>query len=141
MFRNRRYGAVAVAGAVVVWLGSVSFVPAAGARDLPTDGQCKELENPDAVIKGSCTAINRAKGNCLACHIMPIESWPQSLPPGGNIGPPLIGMSQRFDKDGLRNQVWDALQVNPRSVMPPFGRHHVLTDEEVDNIVEFLLTI
>ena len=139
MFRSRRYGAIA--GAVVMWLCSVLVVPAAGARDLPTDGQCKALENPDTVIKGWCTAINRTKGNCLACHIMPIESWPQSLPPGGNIGPPLIGMSQRFDQERLRIQVWDAMQVNPHSVMPPFGRNEILTEEEIDNIVEFLLTI
>ena len=37
--------------------------------------------------------------------------------------------------------IYDALTVNPQSVMPPFGRHKLLTEEEIDNIVEFLQSI
>ena len=51
-------------------------------------------------------------------------------------------MQQRFpDKAKLRAQVWDATVANPKTSMPPFGRHKLLSEEEVDKIVEFLLTL
>ncbi|MDH3694315.1 MAG: hypothetical protein OER96_07075, partial [Gammaproteobacteria bacterium] len=64
----------------------------AHAESLPTDKGCKKVENPDAVMKGWCVAINRTKGNCLACHTMTVNGWPEGLPPGGNIAPPLVAM-------------------------------------------------
>lgn len=109
---------------------------------LPTDSECSGLENPDAATKGWCAAINRRKGNCLACHVVVTPKWPAALPPGGNIAPPLVAMKQRYpETDKLRAQIYDALTVNPQSVMPPFGKHKLLTEEEIDNIVEFLQTI
>jgi len=112
------------------------------AESLPTDKGCKKVENPDAMMKGWCVAINRTKGNCLACHTMTVNPWPEGLPPGGNIAPPLVAMKQRFpDKEKLRAQIWDATEANPNSAMPPFGKHKLISDEDVDNIVEFLLTI
>ena len=51
-------------------------------------------------------------------------------------------MKQRFpDKAKLRAQVWDATAINPRTVMPPYGRHKILSEEEIDKVVEFLLTL
>ncbi len=112
------------------------------AESFPTDKDCKKVENPDAVMKGWCVAIDRRKGNCLACHTMTVNPWPEGLPPGGNIAPPLVAMKQRFpDQEKLRAQVWDATEVNPNSVMPPFGKHKLISDEDIDNIVAFLLTI
>ena len=109
---------------------------------LPTEKECKKLENPDAVMKGWCVTINRRKGNCLACHQIVTDKWPAVLPPGGNIAPPLVAMKQRYpDKDKLRSQIWNALEFNNHSVMPPFGKHKLISEEEIDNIVEFLLTI
>ncbi len=123
-------------------LASPLFSSAAYAETFPTDKDCKNVENPDAVVKGWCVAINRRKGNCLACHTMTLNQWPEGLPPGGNIAPPLVAMKQRFpDKEKLRAQIWDATAINPKSVMPPFGKHKLITDEDIDNIVEFLLTI
>ena len=114
----------------------------AGDDFLPTDKQCSKLENPDAATKGWCAAINRRKGNCLACHNIVTAKWPAALPPGGNIAPPLVSIKQRYpDKAKLRAQIYDALTVNPQSVMPPFGRHKLLSEEDIDNIVEFLQSI
>ena len=86
--------------------------------------------------KGKAVAFDRKKGNCLACHAMGDGTLP------GNIGPPLIAMKARFpDKAKLRAQIWDATVANPNSIMIPFGRNRVLSEEEVDQIVEYAYSL
>jgi L-cysteine S-thiosulfotransferase len=85
---------------------------------------------------GKDIAYNRSKGNCLACHAMP--SMPDAEQPG-NIGPPLIAMSARYpDKEAMRAKIYDATVSNPMSVMPPVGKHGVLTEEELNKLVDFI---
>jgi sulfur-oxidizing protein SoxX len=51
-------------------------------------------------------------------------------------------MAARFpNRDDLRAQVWDATAKNPNSSMPPFGRHKLVSEEDIDNIVDWLLSI
>ena len=51
-------------------------------------------------------------------------------------------MQVRFpDKEVLRQNVWDQTQFRPHAMMPPFGKHQILTEEEIDKIVEFLHTL
>ena len=123
--------------------GNLAMMPAALAGDaLPTDKQCKKLKTDDKAIKGWCTMINRKKGNCLACHDIVTKRFPADLPAAGNIAPPLVSMKTRFpDKAKLRAQIWDATVANPNTSMIPFGRHKVISEEDIDNIVEFLYTI
>ncbi len=60
----------------------------------------------------------------------------------GNIGPPLVAMKARFpDKAKLRAQIWDSTKNNPNSMMPPFGRHAILTEAEIDKVVEFVYSL
>ena len=93
---------------------------------------------PDAVAatsieEGRKIALNRRKGNCVACHVIEEATLP------GNVGPPLFAMKARFpDKARLREQIWDATKMNPKSLMPPFGRHEILTEDEIDKVVEFI---
>jgi L-cysteine S-thiosulfotransferase len=88
------------------------------------------------VEKGKEVAFDRKKGNCLACHMMGDGTLP------GNIGPPLIAMKARFpDKSKLRAQIWDATVANPNTIMIPFGRNRVLSEEEIDQVVEYLYTL
>ena len=88
------------------------------------------------IERGRQLAFERRKGNCLACHV--IEGGELA----GNYGPPLLMIKVRFpDRDVLREQVWDAEKSNPATRMPPFGRHKILTEEEIDLVVDFLLTI
>jgi len=91
----------------------------------------------DSVVeKGKAVAYDRKKGNCLACHAMDDGTLP------GNIGPPLISMQLRFpDKAVLRAQIWDSTVKNPNSIMIPFGRHGVLSEAEIDQIVEYVYTL
>jgi sulfur-oxidizing protein SoxX len=91
---------------------------------------------PKKEESGKDIAFNRAKGNCLACHGMPTVPDAEST---GTFGPPLIAMSARFpDKAKLRAQIWDATVLNPSSSMIPFGKHGVLTAQEIDKVTDFI---
>ena len=60
----------------------------------------------------------------------------------GNIGPPLVNMQDRFpSKEALRTQIWDATVRNPDSPMPPFGRHNILTEQELDLIAAYVWSL
>ena len=89
-----------------------------------------------AVEKGKAVAFNRKKGNCLACHAMDDGTLP------GNIGPPLISMKLRFpDRAKLRAQIWDSTINNPNTIMPPFGRNGMLSEEQINQVVDYILTL
>jgi len=87
----------------------------------------------DSIAEGKKIAFSRKKGNCLACHAIVGGKSP------GNIAPPLVAMQQRYpDKAKLHKQIWDATIANPDSSMPPFGKHQVLTDSELDKVVDYI---
>lgn len=82
---------------------------------------------------GKKVAFTRSRGNCLACHMILGGESP------GNIAPPLIAMQSRFpSKQAMRDQIWDATTRNPETSMPPFGKHGILTEKEIDQVVEFI---
>ena len=88
------------------------------------------------VDAGKKVAFDRKKGNCLACHMIADGSLP------GNIGPPLIAMKARFpNKADLRAQIYDPTAKNPNTIMPPFGKHRILSEREIDLITEFIYTL
>lgn len=120
-------GILTTAGSVLALAGSLALLPT---PSLAADGA------KSAVEQGKAISFDRKKGNCLACHQMEGGSLP------GNIGPPLIAMKARFpDKAKLRAQIWDATATNPNSIMPPFGRHQMLSESDIDKIVEFVYTL
>ncbi|MCP3848762.1 MAG: sulfur oxidation c-type cytochrome SoxX [Gammaproteobacteria bacterium] len=85
------------------------------------------------IEKGQEIAFSRKKGNCLACHTIKGGKLP------GNIAPPLVAMQQRFpDKAKLRAQIADSTAANPDSIMPPFGRHKIISAEEIDLVTDFI---
>lgn len=85
---------------------------------------------------GKQIALDRGKGNCLACHAMP--ALRENDQPG-NLGPPLAAIKARYpDRVLLRQRVWDETKFNPNTSMPPFGKHGILTEREIDHVVEFL---
>lgn len=93
-------------------------------------------EEMSAIEEGKQLAFDRQKGNCLACHMIQGGELP------GNIGPPLIAMAARFpDKAVLREQIYDARIKNPNTIMIPFGPMGVMTDEEIDKVVEYISTL
>ncbi len=85
---------------------------------------------------GRALALDGAKGHCIACHGMPTLT---GIVAAGNAGPPLIAMSARIpDRARLRAWVWDATALAPGSFMPPYGRHRILSEDEIDLIVDFI---
>lgn len=91
---------------------------------------------PAEVEKGKDVVYTRTKGNCIACHMMPGGDLP------GNYGPPLLQMEARYpNPEDLRKQIYDARIRNPQTIMPPFGTHKMLTEEEIDWLVEYLYTL
>jgi sulfur-oxidizing protein SoxX len=94
------------------------------------------VETAKKEMTGKELAYERSKGNCLACHAMPTQPDAEAA---GTIGPPLIAMSARFpDKAKLRAQIWDAMVANPQTSMPPFGKHKVMTEQEIDKVTDFV---
>ena len=91
------------------------------------------------IAAGARLAHEVTKGNCLACHAMPGDA---SAVTSANIGPPLVAIRARFpDREQLRRQIWDAGLINPDTVMPPFGKHRILTADEIELIVDYLYTL
>lgn len=89
-----------------------------------------------AIEQGREIAFSRKKGNCLACHNIAGGQLP------GNIAPPLVAMKARFpDKAKLRAQIYDSTAANPNSTMPPFGRHKILTEKEVNLVTDFIFQL
>jgi len=117
-------------------LVSASCVALFSAGTLWLAGKAQAAESISAAEQGKEIAFDRQKGNCLACHQIGDGVSP------GTIGPPLLYMKDRFpDKTKLRAQVYDSTQANPNTVMPPFGKHGILTSEEIDKIVEYLYSL
>jgi len=99
-------------------------------------GSVANASEASAADKGKKIAFNRKKGNCLACHAIKGGRLP------GNIGPPLVNMQDRFpDKSKLRDQIWDATTNNPNTIMPPFGKHKILSKSELDKVVDFIYSL
>ncbi len=93
-------------------------------------------EEKSAVELGKEAAFDRKGGNCLSCHLISDGEAP------GNIGPPLVAMKSRFpDKGKLRAIIWDITETRPEAMMPPFGKHKIVTEQDIDNIVEYLYTL
>lgn len=123
---------------VLLGLGSLLVAPAAPAAGQAPDPKiCGDKDNPpkDAVTQGGCIVLDRKKGNCMACHQIAGTNH-------GNISTKMENMAERWpDKAKLRAQIQDASKANPNTVMPPFGRHQILTADEIDKVVEFVLSL
>jgi L-cysteine S-thiosulfotransferase len=86
--------------------------------------------------EGQKLAFDRGKGNCLTCH----EIKGGDLP--GTIGPALKDIKSKYpDRSDLVAILYDETKRNPQTVMPPFGRNRILTDQEINAIVDFLQTL
>jgi sulfur-oxidizing protein SoxX len=84
---------------------------------------------------GQKIAFDRGKGNCLTCHAIKGGDLP------GTIGPQLKDLKARYDRDELIAIVTDETKRNPQTVMPPFGRNRILTEQEINAVVDFLQTL
>ena len=88
------------------------------------------------VSEGERLAFDRGKGNCLTCHDIKGGDLP------GTIGPPLKDIKSKYpDRNDLIAILTDETRRNPLTVMPPFGRNRILTEQEINAVVDFLQTL
>ena len=105
---------------------------------------------PGNAANGRKLAINRKKGNCLACHVMPIPE--QTF--HGLVGPDLNGVASRRTAGEIRLLIVNPKLVNPDTIMPAFyrkdGLHRVmkkfqgktmLSAEQVEDLVAYAMTL
>lgn len=106
---------------------------------------------PGDPANGRKIAIDRRKGNCLACHV--ISAIPEQQF-HGNIGPSLDGIGAIYSEAELRLRVVNPKVLNPDTMMPSFyrttGFHRVqkkwegktiISAQEVEDVIAFLKTL
>ena len=87
---------------------------------------------------GRQLALDKNRGNCADCHQFPNDPGVETH---ATVGPPISGIKARFtSRIALTNLVKDPMAVNPDTIMPPYGRHRILTEREIDAIVDYLYT-
>lgn len=100
--------------------------------------------------RGRAIVTNRQVGLCLLCHFGPFPE--ERLQ--GTMAPDLAGAGARWSEGQLRLRVVDASRINPDTIMPPYYRIEglqrvapnfrgkpILTAEEVEDVVAFLVTL
>src|SRR6202000_2164398 len=86
-----------------------------------------------AASEGQKIAFDRGKGNCLTCHVIKGGDLP------GTIGPELKDIKSKYPaRADLVAILNDETKRNPQTVMPPFGRNRILTEQEINAVVDFL---
>ena len=101
--------------------------------------------------RGKAIATDGSKGNCLACHLLPVDG----IEAYGTIGPPLAGIGSRQSEGFIRLRVVDTRNINPMSIMPGFyrdpklinrpGKDYIgrtfLTAQQVEDVIAYLVTL
>lgn len=110
--------------------------------DARPDPPVQRVEMPAGLVgdsrKGRALFLDRAKGPCTGCHLVPgADVWP-----AGSVGPDLSALADRKLSDAyLYQQLWDPRVVFPKTVMPPWGLQGVFTPEELVHLVAYLQTL
>jgi sulfur-oxidizing protein SoxX len=105
--------------------------------------------NGDAT-RGRTIVANHGVGLCLLCHSGPFPEDKFQ----GNIAPNLKGAGSRSTEGQLRLRLVDASKINPDTIMPPYYRvdgltrvapafqgKPVLTAEQIEDVVAYLMTL
>ncbi|MBF0186893.1 MAG: sulfur oxidation c-type cytochrome SoxX [Magnetococcales bacterium] len=138
-------------------LGALLFTGCSGvAKEVNTDpgssdGIAQPLTNvPGDPANGAKLAVNKKKGNCIACHYLPDSDFP------GNAGPNLVEAMREYDRSvpWIRQKIVDPKVDNADTLMFTFysnegkkmvrkdwqGGKRVLTAQEVEDVIAYLLT-
>jgi L-cysteine S-thiosulfotransferase len=105
---------------------------------------------PGDAARGKAIVASRQTGLCLLCHSAPLPEEKFQ----GTIGPDLKGAGSRYTEGQLRLRIVDSSAVNPGTIMPAYYRldglervapafrgRTVLTAEQIEDVVAFLMTL
>ena len=158
MKRNPTYSwcATAVGGVAIVAkvAGGISWARADDALRSYTvigDGIPASLTGaPGDPVRGKAIVVSRQTGLCLLCHSAPLPEEKFQ----GTIGPDLKGVGLRNTEGQLRLRIVDSRIFNPDTNMPSYYRldglervapafrgKTVLTAEQIEDVVAFLMTL
>ncbi len=148
-------GAIA-AGALAVVVAATVGLPFANAEVLPPyvivgDAIPESLTGqPGDPVRGKAIVASRQTGLCLLCHSAPLPEEKFQ----GTIGPDLKGVASRNTEGELRLRIVDPRRLNPDTIMPAYYRvdglirvapafrgKTVLTAEQIEDVVAFLMTL
>jgi sulfur-oxidizing protein SoxX len=100
--------------------------------------------------RGRAIVVSRQSGLCLLCHSGPFPDQHFQ----GTLAPNLAGAGSRWSEGQLRLRIVDASRLNPATIMPPFYRidgltrvapafagKPVLSAEEIEDVLAFLVTL
>ena len=100
--------------------------------------------------RGRAIVVNRQVGLCLLCHSGPFPEEKFQ----GNLAPDLKGAGARWSEGQLRLRMVDSSRLNPDTIMPAYYRldgldrvapafagKPVLTAEQIEDVVAFLITL
>jgi sulfur-oxidizing protein SoxX len=103
--------------------------------------------NPE---RGRAIVVNRQVGLCLLCHSGPFPDQRFQ----GTLAPDLAGAGARSTEGQLRLRIVDASRLKPDTIMPPYYRidgltrvapafqgKPILTAEQIEDVVAFLMTL
>jgi L-cysteine S-thiosulfotransferase len=105
---------------------------------------------PGDAARGKAIVTSRQTGLCLLCHSAPLPEEKFQ----GTIGPDLKGIGSRNTEGQLRLRIVDPRHFNPDTIMPAYYRldglervapafrdRTVLTAEQIEDVVAFLMTL
>ena len=85
---------------------------------------------------GKQLVMDESKGNCVACHQFPDDP---AIASRATVGPALGAIKTRYPSRGkLAAVIRDQSASNPNTIMPPYGKHKILTEREIEAIVDYL---
>jgi sulfur-oxidizing protein SoxX len=135
---------VRLAAALVAVCCTAALAGAQDAIETPLTG------TPGDPGRGRAIVLNRQVGLCLLCHSGPFPEERFQ----GNLAPTLAGAGTRWSAGQLRLRIADSSRINPTTIMPAYHRTEgltrvapafkdrpVLTAQQIEDVVAFLLTL
>jgi len=105
---------------------------------------------PGDPVNGRKIVTNRQVGLCLLCHSGPFPEQKFQ----GTLAPDLTGVGARATEGQLRLRIVDASRIKPDTIMPPYYRvdglnrvapafqgKPILTAEQIEDVVAYLMTL
>lgn len=131
---------------IALLIVALGHLDTASAQSLPAP-LTASAGDPD---RGRAIAADPDRGNCSICHLLPGAEPRQH----GDLAPPLAGAGSRNTAGELRMRIVDGTRINPATLMPPYHRLEglarvaapfrgapILTAQEVEDVVAWLLTL